>query len=56
VVATKTPVATAMTGGQTTINSQLKVAAAMATKMTRMKATMMTTKAKVTALPLAAAA
>ncbi len=42
-VATKTPVVTGMAGGKTTINNQLKVAAATATEMTMMKvmATMM---------------
>ncbi len=39
-VATKTPLAIAMEGAQTTINNQLKLAAAMATEMAMMTATM----------------
>ncbi len=45
-VATKTPVETAMAGGKTTINNQLKVAAAMATETVMMKATATTMKMK----------
>jgi hypothetical protein len=48
-VATKTPAATAMAGAHTTINNQLREAAAMATETVAMKATMMTMETKATA-------
>jgi hypothetical protein len=48
-VETKTPAGTVMAGKQTTINNQLKAAAAMATEMATMTATRMTKSAKATA-------
>jgi hypothetical protein len=48
-MATKKPMATAMAGAQTTINNQLKAAAAMATETVRMTATMITMETKMAA-------
>ncbi len=45
-VAMNTPVQTAIAGGKTTINNQLKVAAATATETAMMKATATTMKMK----------
>jgi hypothetical protein len=56
VVAMKTTVATAMVGAQTrTINNQLKVAAAMATKTTMVTAMTMTTAMMATVVAVAVA-
>jgi hypothetical protein len=55
-VVTKTPVAAVMAEAQTTINNQLKVAAATETKTMTMTATMMTMKTKAAAVAAAAAA
>jgi hypothetical protein len=55
-VAMKTPAETAMTGGKTTINNQLKAAAATVTKTAMMKAMATTMKMKAMAATVAAAA
>ncbi len=53
-VVTKTPAATAMTGGTDNINNQLKVAAAMVAEMAMMTAMTRTMKSKATAAAVAA--
>ncbi len=55
-VATKTPVATAMAGEQTTINNQPKAAASTATETATMTATTMTMETKATAVAAVAEA
>ena len=55
-VATKTPVATAMAGEQTTINNQPKAVASMATDTETMTATTMTMETKATAVAAVAEA